>query len=557
MFLQLGVSSDNLIMTDLDGVIYEGRKEGMNPYKQAFARSTKHRTLSEALYGADAVIGLSAKGAFSAEMISKMARDPIVFAMANPDPEVLPEMVLRLRPDAIMATGRSDYPNQVNNVLGFPFIFRGALDVRATTINEEMKLAAVRAIAQLAKQDPPENVVRAYGGKQFHFGREYLIPKPFDQRALLWVAPAVAEAAMETGVARKPVDLKTYREHLETLLGSSYTFMRAVKKRLENKKIDTQNFKLVLPEGEHPSILKAAYLLCEERIAEPILLGEENLIRQKIVDLGLTEFLKDVRIIQPSVSERIEAYSSLLFEKRKRKGLTFIQAKELAQRNNYYGPLMVEAGDADGVLNGVSQSYPETIRPAIHSVGVTSGSRLVGVYLMISRKRIVWFADATVNIDPSAEELSDIAIQTSCFASQFMVDKPKIAMLSFSNFGSNHHPLVEKVRKATEMIHKLRPDWIVDGEMQADTALNPEISKNSFPFNQVPGDANILIFPDLQSANIAYKLVGQLGEAEMIGPILLGMNKPIYVLSQNSSVIEIANMAALAVTDIRERLKSL
>jgi malate dehydrogenase (oxaloacetate-decarboxylating)(NADP+) len=554
MFLQLGVRPDHLIMTDLDGVIYEGRTEGMNSYKQTFAQKTPLRTLTEALRGADAVVGLSAKGALSAEMISRMARDPIIFAMANPDPEILPEDVLRVRPDAIMATGRSDYPNQVNNVLCFPFLFRGALDVRATTINEEMKLAAVRAIAQLTKQDVPENVIRAYGGKQFRFGREYLIPMPFDQRVLLWVAPAVAEAAMMSGVAKKPIDLKKYREQLETLLGSSYTFMRAVKNRLEVGRSKLQPYRLVFPEGEHPSVLKAAHQLCEEGIAEPILLGDEKVIRHKIMEMELNGFLKEVRIIQPSKSERISTYATLLAEKRKRKGITWIQAKDLVQRNNYFGPMMLEAGDADGVLNGVSQSYPETIRPAIHSVGVKPGSKLVGVYLMIFRKRILWFADTTVNIDPSAEELSDIAVQTARFASEFMVDQPKIAMLSFSNFGSNIHPSAAKMNQATALIRKAHPEWVVDGEMQVDTALNPEISAQSFPFNQVPGDANILIFPDLQSANIAYKLTGQVAEVEMIGPILLGMKKPVYVLSQNSSVTEIANMATLAAMDIRSRM---
>lgn len=556
MFLQLGVRKENLIVTDLDGVIYEGRKEGMNAFKQSFARVTPLRTLTEALVGADAVVGLSAKGAITPGMIEKMARDPIVFAMANPDPEVLPEEVLKLRPDAIMATGRSDYPNQVNNVLCFPFIFRGALDVRATIINEEMKMAAVLAIATLAKQSVPENVVRAYGGKQFRFGRDYLIPKPFDQRALLWVAPAVAAAAIQSGVAKKEIDLKKYRDWLETRLGSSYTFMRTVKNRLEAKGKSAPRYRLVFPEGEHLSILKAAHILCEENIAEPILLGDEKLIRQRIKDLELSKTLGNVCIIQPSKSARIEEYATLLFEKRKRKGITLVQARELAQRTHYYGPLMVECGEADGVLNGVSQSYPETIRPAIHAIGVSPNSRLVGVYLMLLSKRILWFADTTVNINPSAEELSEIAVQTAQFASQFMVEVPKIAMLSFSNFGSNGHPFAEKVRRATEIIHKAHPDWIVDGEMQADTALKPEISASSFPFNRVPGDANILIFPDLQSANIAYKLVGQLQEAEIIGPILLGMKKPVYVLSQNSSVSEISNMATLAAMDIQGRIKA-
>jgi len=553
MFLQLGVKRENLIMTDLDGVIYEGRTAGMNPYKQGFAQNTSLRTLQEALQGADAVVGLSAKGALSGELIRTMARDPIIFAMANPDPEVLPEEVLAVRKDAIIATGRSDYPNQVNNVLGFPFIFRGALDVRATTINEEMKLAAVRAIAQLAKQDIPENVVRAYGGKKFRFGREYLIPKPFDQRALLWIAPAVADAAMKTGVARKRLDLKKYRDELESLLGASYTLMRVLKNRIHEPGGDDRLCRLVFPEGDHPSILKAAQIIHEEGIAEPILLGDSFLIEKQMNELGLTESLRGVQVVQPSKSEKLGKYATFLVEKRSRKGVTLGQAHSFVAQGNYFGPLMVEMGEADGVLNGVSQSYPETIRPAIQVVGVSPGSRLVGAYLVLLKKRMIWFADTTVNINPSVEELADIAIQTARFASQLMTELPRIAMLSFSNFGANKNPLAEKVRMATELVRKRHPDWLIDGEMQADTALNPEISATSFPFNHVPGNANILVFPDLQAANIAYKLIGQLGGAETIGPILLGMNKPIYVLPQNSTVSEIVNMATLAATDIRGR----
>ncbi|MGK5085264.1 NADP-dependent malic enzyme [Bdellovibrionota bacterium FG-1] len=554
MFLQLGIRRENLIMTDLDGVIYEGRTASMNPYKNAFARSTPLRTLQQALEGADAVVGLSAKGALSGEMIRKMARDPIIFAMANPDPEVLPEEVLAVRKDAIMATGRSDYPNQVNNVLCFPFIFRGALDSRATTINEEMKLAAVRAIAQLAKQEMPENVVRAYGGQRFHFGREYLIPKPFDQRALLWVAPAVAEAAMKTGVARRKLDLDRYREQLESLLGSSYTFMRNVKNKLKDSPVRSHPYRLVFPEGDNPTILRAAQILREEKIADPILLGDEGQIRRRIQELELGDALGDVPIIQPSTSERLQTYAERLVKIRARRGVTLTRARELIQRNNYFGPMMVEMGDADALLNGVSQSYPETIRPAIQTVGVLPESKLVGVYLVILKKRILWFADTTVNIDPSAVELSQIAAQTASFASQFMMDAPRIAMLSFSNFGSNDHALAKKVRTATDMLRQAHPELVVDGEMQVDTALDPEISISSFPFNQVPGNANILIFPDLQSANIAYKLLGKLGKAEIIGPILLGMKKPIYVLAQNSTVTEVVNMATIAAMDGQGRL---
>ncbi|MGK5088150.1 NADP-dependent malic enzyme [Bdellovibrionota bacterium FG-2] len=555
MFLQLGVRRENLIMTDLDGVIYEGRAKGMNPYKQAFARSTSLRTLSDALVGADTVVGLSAKGALTGPMIGAMARDPIIFAMANPDPEVLPEEVLAVRKDAIMATGRSDYPNQVNNVLGFPFIFRGALDVRATAINEEMKLAAVRAIAELAKQEMPESVVRAYGGQRFHFGREYLIPKPFDQRALLWVAPAVAEAAMKSGVARINLDLETYRERLESLLGASYTFMRGVKNRLKETVFRDRPYRLAFPEGEHPTVLRAAQILIEEKIAEPILLGDEGRIRQQIRDLELDHSLSGIAIINPLNSKYAEAYAKHLTMVRARKGVTLNCARELLQSVNYFGPMMVEMGDADALLNGVSQSYPQTIRPAIQTIGVLPDSRLVGVYLVMLKKRTFWFADTTVNINPSAEELAQIAIQTARFASQFMVDPPRIAMLSFSNFGSSSHPCTKKVQDATEMVRRACPDVIIDGEMQVDTALNPEISANSFPFNRVPGDANILIFPDLQSANIAYKLVGQLAQSELIGPILLGMKKPIYVLAQNSSVTEVVNIATLAAMGGQTRVR--
>jgi malate dehydrogenase (oxaloacetate-decarboxylating)(NADP+) len=554
MFLQLGVKPENLIMTDLDGVIYQGRQAGMNPFKEKFAQKTTLRTLSEAMVGADVVVGLSAKGAISEEMIRHMASNPIIFAMANPDPEVTPEEVLAVRKDAIMATGRSDYPNQVNNVLGFPFIFRGALDTLATTINEEMKIAAVRAIAQLAKQEVPENVIRAYGGQQFRFGRDYLIPKPFDQRALLWVAPAVAEAAMKSGVARKKVNLESYKEWLETLLGASYTFMRGVKNKLKQAPDQRKNCRFVFPEGEHPTILRAAQMIREEKIAEPILLGNEQVIQKRIREMELGEALKNVQIIQPSESSRLEAYVGQFEKRRARKGVTLARAQELVQNPNYFGPMMVEMGDADAVLNGLSQSYPETIRPAIQSIGVVPGSRLAGVYLVILKKRILWFSDTTVNIDPSAEELADIAIQTARFASQFMVDAPRVAMLSFSNFGSNNHPNAKKVRKATEMVRRLQPDLIVDGEMQADTALDPSLSSSSFPFNQVPGDANILIFPDLQSANVAYKIVGNLSEAEIIGPILLGMEKPAYVLSQNSSVTDVVNMATLVAMDLQRRI---
>ncbi len=556
LYLHLGVKKENILMTDSKGVIYVGRKEGMNPYKERFAVETDRRTVAQALEGADAFVGVSVKDGISAEMVKKMAPNPIIFAMANPDPEVLPEEVLKVRPDAIMATGRSDYPNQVNNVLGFPFIFRGALDTMSTAINEEMKMAAVKALAQLAKQDVPESVSRAYGGQKFKFGREYLIPKPFDRRALLWVAPAVAEAAMRSGVARKNVDLIHYRESLETLLGSTYTVMRGIKKRIQGDLTGgKERPTIVFPEGENPKILKAAAIIREEGIAEPILLGHEEIVEKLKEELGLEVGLKGIRVIRPSTSPHLEEYSQVYFEKRKRKGATYALAHNYMRQTNYFGAMMVERGHADGLLNGISQSYPEALRPAMQVIGAKSGSRLVGVYMMIFPKRVLWFADTTVNIQPNSEELADIAIQTAAMARSFMVQEPRVAMLSFSNFGSNLHPNTLKVREATAIIKRREPGLIVDGEMQADTALNPEISATSFPFNQVPGNANILIFPDLESGNIAYKLMSKMSSAEAIGPILAGMNKPVFVLQQNSDVNDVVNMAAITAMEIQLRKK--
>jgi len=555
LYINLGVRRENIIMTDSKGVIYQGRKEGMNPYKERFAIDTSLRTVGQALEGADAFVGVSVKDGISANMVTKMAKNPIIFAMANPDPEVLPEDVLRVRSDAIMATGRSDYPNQVNNVLGFPFIFRGALDTRATAINEEMKMAAVHALAQLAKAEVPESVSRAYGGQQFKFGRDYLIPKPFDRRALLWVASAVAEAAIKSGVARKKLDLVQYRESLETFLGSTYTVMRGIKRRIKTDEL-TKRSTIVLPEGENEKILRAAHVIREEGIAEPILLGNEEKVHSALQELGLVESLKDVRLIRPSSSSLLEELAQKFFQKRHRKGVTLELARNLMKQNNYFGSMMVEEGYADGLLGGISQSYPETLRPAIQAIGVKAGSRLAGIYMMIFKRRILWFADTTVNINPDAEELADIAIQTADFTRKFMADEPKVALLSFSNFGSSNHPFALKARRAVEIVKSRRPDLKIDGEMQADTALNPEISQESFPFNQVPGNANVLIFPDLQSGNVAYKLLARMGSAEAIGPVLVGMNKPVFVLQQNSDVNDVVNMAAITAMEIQLRKKA-
>lgn len=550
LYVNLGVRLENIVMTDSKGVIFKGRKEGMNKYKERYATDSKVRTLMEALDGADAFVGVSVAGALTPEMIMKMKKDPIIFAMANPDPEILPEDVLRVRPDAIMATGRSDYPNQVNNVLGFPFIFRGALDTRSTAINEEMKMAAVKALAALAKQDVPENVSRAYSGTKFRFGRDYLIPKPFDRRVLLWVAPAVAQAAIDSGVARIQLDMGKYRERLEEHLGSIYTVMRGIKRRVQaNKSLP----KIVLPEGENTKIIKAAAIMIEEGICVPILLGDEQVVRDRITEAGLTEALTGVTIIRPSISPLRDEFAKKFFENRSRKGITPQVARQLMRQVNYFGAMMVEAGHADGVLNGITQSYSSTLKPAIQVIGAKSGQKLAGIYMFIFKKRVLWLADTTVNIDPTAEELADIAIETGRLAKRFMVQEPKIAMLSFSNFGSNTHPSALKMRRATELVRSRAPDLVVDGEMQADTALNPEISKESYPFNKVAGDANVLMFPDLQSANIAYKMLARLTNAEAIGPILIGIKKPMMVLQQNSDVNDVVNMAAITAMEVLMR----
>lgn len=552
LYVSLGVKREHILMTDSKGVIYKGRKEGMNPYKERFAAETSKRTLADAIEGADAFVGVSVKGLLTPEMVKRMAKDPIIFAMANPDPEILPEDVVAVRKDAIMATGRSDYPNQVNNVLGFPFIFRGALDVSATQINEEMKMAAVRALAALAREECPEAVSRAYGGTRFEFGRDYLIPKPFDRRVLLWVAPAVAEAAMASGVARKKIDLSAYREKLETLLGQSYTVMRGMKNKIRKVRDDFgATVSIVLPEGENLRILRAAQTIRQENIAEPVLLGNEKKISELISGHGLAEGLKGVKIIQPSLAKNREEYAQRLLQIRERKGMTPSMAESLMKQPNYYASMMVEMGHADGLLGGMTQSYPETLRPALHVIGAKPGSRLAGVYLLMTKKRIYWFADTTVNIDPTPEELADITIQTAKLARSFMTQEPRVAMLSFSNFGSNGHEIAKKVRRAREIVGARAPHLIVDGEMQVDIAVMPETAKELFPFSKIQGDANVMIFPDLHSANIAYKMMWRMGGAEAIGPVLIGMNKPVHVLQLHCDVSDVVNMATITALDVQ------
>ncbi|GAB4173567.1 MAG: NADP-dependent malic enzyme [Geothermobacteraceae bacterium] len=542
--INLGIRKENVIMCDSKGVIYKGRTEGMNPYKERLAVKTDMRTLEEAMVGADIFFGVSVKGALTPEMLKSMAKDPIVFAMANPDPEITPPEAKAVRDDVIIGTGRSDYPNQVNNVLCFPFLFRGALDTHASAINEEMKMAAVKALAELAKLDVPDSVRRAYGGEDIKFGREYLIPKPFDPRVLLHVAPAVARAAMDSGVARRPIeDMDRYIEGLEARQGRAKQVMRnLINKAKANPK------RLVFPEGDDERILRACQILVDEGIAKPILLGEEEEIRAKINELKLD--LNGVTIIDPGTYDERGRFIDTLFEMRQRKGITRAEAKRLIKKNrNYFGAMMVHLGEADAVLSGIDHHYPETIRPALEIIGKKEGlSKVHGAYMMVTKKDVVFFADTTVTIEPTPEELAETAILTAEVARQFDVD-PRVAMLSFSNFGSAEHPLTLKVKKATALVKEWAPELTVDGEIQANVALDPELVEVQYPFSHLKGDANVFIFPDLQSGNISYKLLHKLGGAEQIGPILMGMKKPVHVLQRGDAVADIVNMAAVAVVD--------
>jgi malate dehydrogenase (oxaloacetate-decarboxylating)(NADP+) len=544
-YIQLGVNPKNVIMCDTAGVIYKGRKEKMNPYKERFASDTAARTLAEAVCGADVLVGLSVKGAITQEMIRSMAERPIVFAMANPDPEITYDEARAAREDVIMATGRSDFPNQVNNVLGFPFIFRGALDVRAITINEEMKLAATRALAALAKEDVPDSVCRAYGVERLAFGPEYLIPKPFDPRVLVWEAAAVARAAMETGVAQMPVDMAHYREELERRLGKAHEVMRAMVHKAQGKPK-----KVVFAEGEHDKILRASHALLDEKIAWPILLGNAAVIREKSEVLGLR--LDGALVVDPEHFDKSEQYIQELYALRQRKGMTLSEARKQMKNPNVFASMMVRLGDADAVVSGVAQHYPDTIRPALQIIKVREGIHKVSaMYMIVTRKGDVYFlSDVAVNIEPTAEDLAEIALCTAQEARRFNVE-PRVAMLSYSNFGSTVHPQCEKVRRAVNLVRKADPTLMIDGEMMADTATVPEIL-SEYPFSNLKGPANVLVFPDLQSGNIAYKLLMRLGGAEAIGPVLMGMSKPVHVLQRGATVEEIVNIAALAVVDAQE-----
>jgi malate dehydrogenase (oxaloacetate-decarboxylating)(NADP+) len=549
LYIELGARRENIVICDRLGVVHPGRTEEMDPYKAALACETPARTLKEALVGADVFVGLSVGGVVSADMILGMAKDPIIFAMANPDPEIGYEEAQAARPDAIVATGRSDYPNQVNNVLGFPFLFRGALDVRATDINLPMKLAAVKALAELAREDVPDGVLRAYGIDHMRFGRDYLIPKPLDYRVLLRVPPAVARAAMESGVARVPIhDFDAYSRRLETLISRRLELMRGVIDRAKRAPK-----RLVFPEGEQEQILRAAKILVDEGIAHPILLARREAIAEKLSELDLPE--DKVTIIHNEGSEKFEEYARRFHERRQRDGVTMADARKRMRLRNYFGTMMVEAGDADGLISGLTQSYPDTIRPALQIIDTRPGvKRVSGAHILILGDRLFFVADTTVNIDPNPEELAEIALLTVEFARRFGI-VPRVAMLSFSNFGSNKHPAAVKVRRAVEIVRRQDPELEIDGEMQADTAVLGSILHASYPWSHLKEPANVLIFPELQSANIAYKLLWRLADCEVIGPILLGMGKPVHVLQPGLEVADIVNLAAICVVDAQEHAR--
>jgi len=546
-YVRLGVPRENILLTDRQGVIYEGRPGELDPYKAKFANKTKARTIGDALVGADVFVGLSVAGAITGEMVAKMAKKPIVFALANPEPEILPDQVRAVRSDAIIATGRSDYPNQVNNVLGFPFIFRGALDARAIQVNEEMKMAATRALAALAKEDVPESVSRLYGLRSVKFGPDYLIPFPFDPRVLLWVAPAVAWAAVASGVAKEMIDLENYREQLEARLGRARGIMRGIINRAVR---DPK--RIVFPEGEEPKIIRAARMIVDEGIGSPILLGQRAVI-ERIADENHIS-LRDVLIDDPGSSPKRDKYADYLWQRRQRKGLSHGEAHQLLFNGNYFGSVMVACRDADALLSGVGMHYPETIRPALQVIGPHPKAEIVsGLYMLVFEKHVIFCGDTTVNIDPTAEQLAQIAYSAGRIVRNFGIT-PKIAMLSFSNFGSVQHPEAEKVAKAVAILRKRDPALVVDGEMQADTAMDENILRSSYPFSVLKERANLLIFPDLSAGNIAYKLLHHLGGATKIGPILLGMNLPVHVLEQGADVQDIVNMAAVAVIDAQQRI---
>ena len=551
--VDLGVKKENLIMVDSKGVIWKGRTEGMNKYKDMFANDTKARTIADALKDCDAFIGCSAKGLVTKDMVKTMAKNPIIFAMANPEPEITPEEVAEVRSDAIMATGRSDYPNQVNNVLGFPFIFRGALDVRARKINEAMKVAAARALAQLAKEEVPDDVKRAYGDQNFSFGPQYLIPKPFDKRVLTRVAPAVAKAAMDSGVARIQIpDMHAYAQSLKERLGQGGTFMRHIRSSLPGSKKQ----KIVFAEGTEPRVLTAVSTLVSEGRIEPILLGHKNSIHKKLDAMSLTH-LKDVTILSPEETDHYEGFVDKYFAARQRKGVSLSFAKDVMKRANYFGSMMVTEGLADGMVTGATQNYPECMRPIMKVVGSTKPmrSKVSGVMILILKQKVIFLTDCTAQENPTSEELADNAVNTAELYRRVMKKEPRVAFLSYSNFGSNRSDSPSMVARAVQIARQRDPNLIADGEMQADVATNVDIMKGLFDFCALDRTADVLVFPDLNSANISYKLLVQLAGAVPVGPILLPLEHAINIVQRTATTEEIVNMAHLTAM-ISEEIKA-
>ena len=547
--LRIGMTLDNILICDSKGVIHEGR-EDLTKYKAVFAAKTSHRTLEDAMAGADVCIGLSAKGAVTKEMVVSMATDPIIFALANPDPEILPEEALEVRDDAVIATGRSDYPNQVNNVLGFPFIFRGALDVRARGINEEMMLAATHALAALARTQVPDTVRGAYEGSEMSFGKEYLIPKPFDHRVLFHVAPAVAKAAMETGVARVTVDLDEYVDRLRASLGPGREVMRWMTARARRNPA-----KIVFPEGHNDNVILAAAQMKEDGICTPILLGRPPRVQEKAdilgVDLGGVEIL-----YAATCTEKRYDFAQTLFKRRGRRGLTLAEAQWSLYKPIYFAASMLEAGEVDAMVAGIEASYAETLRPALQVVGRAAGvSKVSGLYMLaFPGRELLFFTDTTVNIDPDAETLCDIALQTAAFVQDLGI-QPRVAMVSFSNFASSSHEEARRIARAVDMVRESNPELEVDGEMQADTAIDGIKLSEVYPFTHLSGPANVLVFARLSAANVAYKLLDQLGGADAIGPVLLGMDKPVHILQRGCAVQDILNLSTIASVDWQARNK--
>ncbi len=546
-YIRMGAKRENLIMCDSKGVIYKGREAGMNEYKLPFANDTDARTIQEALVGADVFIGLSKKDIINGDDLKTMAPDPIIFAMANPDPEITYPEAMAARPDAIMGTGRSDYPNQVNNVLGFPFIFRGALDVQATEINEEMKVAATLALSELAKEDTPDEVIKVYGLDYLEFGRDYLIPKPFDPRVLIWESVAVAKAAMETGVARRMIDLDEYKEELEARLGKGREFMRSLYNRAK-----TNPKRVIYPEGENERIIRASQLIRQEGIAEPILIGRKAKIKAMAKSLNIS--LKGIDIVDPVKCKHQDEFIEEFYQMRKRKGVTRSGAKRFMERRYSFAAMMLHKGLADAMISGITQQYPDALRPVLQVIKTRPDTKHVaGLFLLIFKDGMKIFADVSVNIDPSAEVLSEIALMAAEEAKRWRMT-PRVAMLSYSNFGASNHAHAQKVRDAVKLVREKDPDLMIDGEMNADVAITPALQEEHYSFSELKGSANVLIFPDLQSANISYKLVHRLSDAEAIGPILVGMEKPVHILQVGStSVQDVANMTAIAVVDAQEQ----